>query len=222
MEERLLLGIAMFGGAIWSDIQTRRVANQYWWPFMVMAAVLFLHDLAEGNWRMYLLSAGFCGLMYLFYSLRIFGGADAKGLMVLAWLAPGTPDVEKAFTIPAGDALVNATFITLALPIGFLVYNLVRGQLSWMSLLGVRMRIEDAESRHVWPMHKIVDGKVVSKVWQQIGTDLTGRYQQLRQAGMTHVWATPKIPFMVPLLIGLILVSWFGNLVMRVTLAYRF
>jgi preflagellin peptidase FlaK len=219
-EPRLVLGLAMFAGAIWSDLQTRRVAAQYWYPFAAMAAILAIADLSQGEWRPYLVAAVVTIFAYLLYRLRMFGGADAKGLMVLAWLVP-VSTWENA-TVPAMDALVNATFISLTIPVGLLIWNVVRGNISPAAPLGVPMDLQKARQMHVWPMHHVVDGKIKWKIWQQIGSNLDERYQQLEAAGATRVWVTPKIPFMVPLALGLLLAAWFGNLVIKVTLAYRF
>ncbi|MGB1698223.1 MAG: A24 family peptidase C-terminal domain-containing protein [Thermoplasmatota archaeon] len=219
-EPRAFLAIVMFAGAVWSDLQTRRVANQYWWPFMAMAAILVIGDLLQGEWRVYAIALVVTTFAYLLYALRLFGGADAKGLMVLAWLFPGWP--AGYGTVPAMDALVNATVVSLAIPLALLLQNLVRGNFAPAAPLGVPMDLEEARSRHVWPMHHVVDGEVKWKLWQQIGTDMDARYEELRAAGMKRVWVTPKIPFMVPLTLGLLLAVWFGNLVIRVTIAYRF
>lgn len=219
-EPRLILGIAMFVGAIWSDLQTRRVAAQYWYPFAVMAAILAIADLSQGDWRPYMVAAVVTGFSYILYRLRMFGGADAKAIMVLAWLMP-VISWENG-SVPAMDALVNATFISLLIPLFLLIWNILRGNFAPVAPLGVPMDIEKARQMHVWPMHHVVDGKIKWKIWQQIGSDLDTRYRDLEAAGAKRVWVTPKIPFMVPLAAGLLLAAWFGNLVIRVTQAYRF
>lgn len=219
-EPRLILGLAMFAGAIWSDLQTRRVPNPYWWPFMAMAALLVAGDALAGSWRLYVVSLVVTVFAYFLYRLRLFGGADAKAIMVLSWLTPGLP--EGLRTVPAMDTLVNATFLSLTIPVGLLLYNLLRGNISPAAPLGVPMALAEAKARHVWPMHHVVDGQVKWKLWQQIGSDLDERYRQLEAAGLQKVWVTPKIPFMVPLGVGLLLAGTIGNLMLWVTGAYPF
>lgn len=195
----------MFIGASISDLQTRRVPNRYWVPFLVAAPFL-----APADPTAWAFAAGGAAFFYGFWRLGLFGGADAKGLMVVAALTPTLPALLEHKTILAFDALVNATLLMVALPGLFLLWNLVRGDLRMpAALLGMRMDVARARERHLWPMQD-VNGR-----WRYMhrpGIDVDGVFRAHQQAGHDRIWVTPKIPFMVPLTAGLILAAGPGNL----------
>lgn len=217
---RLALALAMLAGASWSDLRSRRVRNQYWLPFAAFAAVLALGDLLREDPRdllpPYAVAAALCGLFYAIWRLRLFGGADAKGLMVLSFLMPWPR--EPTVPLPAAlDALANASLVMLAVPALFAATNLAAGRVRLPAMLiGTPMAIDRAERRHVWPLQRArPDGCVGWRYLHAPAEELGPTYQALRSAGLSKVWVTPKVPFMVPLGLGLV-ISWlWGNLVIR-------
>ncbi len=214
---RLGIALAMLAGATLSDLRTRRVANVYWWPWLAAALVLLAGDLLSDPraalpglaW-----AVGTVALLYGLWYLHLFGGADAKGLMVLALLWPAAPDLLAGHTTPTLDGLVNASVLVAVLPALLLAWNLVRGDLGGPMFVAVRMDLEHARARHVWPMERVVDGRVRVRVWQRIGEPLDDAYRHLEEAGVQRVWATPKIPFMLALLPGVLLADRVGNLLL--------
>lgn len=225
---RFLLGFAMLAGAVPSDLRSRRVPNSWWLPFVAMAAVLAAADLADParDWRAlgvrYGAAAAVAGLMYGFWRLRLFGGADAKALMVLAFLAPW-PSPSPASVQPAIDALANGSFLMLGVPVASALVNLAQAQVAFPAmLLGRTMPIERARAAHVWPMQVVrADGSLGWRFWQRAGLEsLDAEYDALAAAGLDRVWVTAKVPFLVPLAIGLA-VSWtWGNLAVLVAQAF--
>jgi archaeal preflagellin peptidase FlaK len=217
---RFLLGFAMLAGAIPSDLRSRRVPNSWWLPFVAMAAVLTAGDLAapERDWTMLAVRYGaagvVAGLMYAFWRLRLFGGADAKALMVLAFLVPW-PSPSATSIQPALDAVANGSLLMLALPLLTFALNLARGRFAMPAmLLGWPVPIAKARAAHVWPMQRVLpDGTVGWRFWQRAGLDsLEAEYEALARAGVTRVWVTSKVPFLLPLAVGLALAWWHGNL----------
>ncbi len=206
----------LIGGSI-SDLQTRRVSNRYWIPFIVVAAILWLERFRTGDWSLLLIAASvvLTGLFYGMWYVGSFGGADAKGLMVMAWLWPGTPDLLSAQTVPAMDMLVNAALVAVAMPVAFVLINVVRGNVHVPAMfLGTRIPRATAERRHVWPMQQISNGELRFRYLHRPTDDLQTVYGRLRVAGIEHVWVTPKIPFMVPLTFGAIAAATLGNVVL--------
>ncbi len=218
------LAIIMLLGASWSDILTRRVRNQYWFPFIAVAAILWLGRFDEGLPIDLLLGAAIATvLLYGMWYFGTFGGADAKGMMLLAWLWPGMPDLIAGRTIPVLDILVNASLAALVFPIVFVVWNLVRGDIAVPAMLfGTRMARAKAEQRFVWPMQRLVETdeglRLRWRFWQRPSEGLDAVYGRLRVAGIDMVWVTPKIPFMIPLTVGAIVAWRFGNVVLWVLL----
>jgi archaeal preflagellin peptidase FlaK len=218
---RHLLAFAMLAGAIPSDLRTRRVPNSWWLPFAILAAVLLAADLLDParDWIRLAIAYGtataVAGLMYVFWRFRLFGGADAKALMVLAFLCPWPSPESGAAIAPAVDALANGSLLVLAIPLLALAVNLARGRWTFpAALLGRPMLLEIARAAHVWPMQTAgEDGKVRWRYWQKAGlADLDAEYDALSRAGLREVWVTAKVPFLVPLAGGLALAWWPGNL----------
>jgi preflagellin peptidase FlaK len=219
---RYLLAFAMLAGAIPSDLRTRRVSNLWWVPFGVLAGILTVSDFLapDRDWLRLALAYGtavvVCALLYAMWYFRLFGGADAKALMVLAFLAPWPSPAALLAIAPALDALANGSLLMLAVPVGTLLYNLVRGDLALpAALLGRPVPIVQARAAHVWPMQRVdADGRVRWRFWQKAGLEsLDAEYEALERAGRTTVWTTAKVPFLVPLAAGLALGWWPGNLV---------
>ena len=223
VDARYLLGFVMLAGAIPSDLRTRRVPNSWWLPFAVLAAILALGDLARPgrDWTALAIAYGggavVAGLMYLFWRFRLFGGADAKALMVLAFLTPWpSPHAAPGAALqPALDALANGSLLMLAVPAVLLAWNLARGDVRFPAmLLGRQVPIARARRSKVWPMQSAgADGKVAWRFWQRAALDdLDAAYDALEAAGLGSVWVTAKVPFLVPLAGGLALGWWLGDL----------
>lgn len=217
---RFLLGGAMLAGAVVYDLRDRRVPNPWWIPFAWLAAALAAGDLLRADdWALvglrYGMAATVAGLAYLMWRGHLFGGADAKGLMVLAALAPWPPPREHALQ-PALDALANGALAMALVPLLFLAANLARGHLALpAALLGTRLPLEAARRAHVWPMQVAgEDGALRWRYWQRIGGGLDREYAALERAGATHVWVTPKVPFLVPLAAGWALAWTHGNVLL--------
>ena len=221
VDVRYLLGFAMLAGAIPGDLRVRRVPNSWWLPFTAMAALLLLGDLLSParDWRALAVAYGgaavVAGLMYLFWRFRLFGGADAKALMALAFLAPWPSPHARLALQPALDALANGSLLMVGVPIVLLLWNLARGDLRFPAmLLGRPVPLAKARRSKVWPMQVAdADGRVRWRLWQRAGLDdLDGEYDALAAAGLDTVWVTAKVPFLVPLAAGLALAWAVGDL----------
>lgn len=227
MAVRYLLGFAMLAGAVPSDLRVRRVPNQWWIPFVALAVALLLGDLLDPgrDWRRLAVAYGgaaaVAGAMYLFWRLRLFGGADAKALMVLAFLVPWPSPRTGAAIQPALDALANGCVLMLAVPVFCFLLNLLRADLALPAmLLGWRVPLGKARAAHVWPLQRVRDGRVRWRLWQKASLDsLDAEYDALEAAGVERVWVTAKVPFLVPLAAGLALAWRWGNLLLALAYA---
>lgn len=164
----------------------------------------------------------FIVLLYMLDAIR--GGADAKALISLAILFPFYPVIGKFPVLATEEAsfevfvpfafaiLVTAAIVVALTPIGFLLRNLANKELKFpQALLGFKMDVESARGSHVWLMERVVEGRNVvysrPKGEEELGKEL----DLLEKAGHKRVWVTPKIPFMVPILIGLVVCVLLGN-----------
>lgn len=221
---RIALALAMLSGAAVLDVRTRRIPNPYWFPFVAASAALLAVEAGlRGLTAMALpfaFAAGVVGLAYLAWRLRLFGGADAKAIMVLAALVPDLPAAAPAIPF-ALDTLMNGSLAALAFPLVLLLWNAARGDVRFpAALLGHSMPIARARGAHVWPM-QWVDGEARLR-WRYgrlIGLETDPVYDRLLAAGHTKVWVTAKLPFAALLGLGAIAAAVVGNVPLRLAQA---
>lgn len=166
-----------------------------------------------------------------FYQVGVLhGGADTKGLVALTLLLPAYPNVPP-FPLLALDprfrdaiqlvfpfsltVLVNAAILSLVLPLGYLALNAARGDLAFpQALFGRRVSLDKAP-RHAWLMERITDsGEHVLVLFPRRGQDQGQEAERLRAHGIRRAWVQPQVPFMIPLVLGLLLAIFVGNLLL--------
>lgn len=214
---RPTLAVGMLAGAAAWDLRTRRVPNRYWFPFVLFALAFVGSDAvvaARSQWLGFAVAYGVAAfasaVLYLMWRFRMFGGADAKGLMVLAFLAaypfPGGLGVP-----PVLDTLLLASCINILAVVGNLLWNLAHGELRLpAALLGIPMGLERARRSKVWPMQDVVDGKLVWRYWAT-GVDGQEALDRIAATGATRVWTTAKIPMMVSLALAFAITWAWGD-----------
>ncbi len=162
----------------------------------------------------YLIFAG----MYFFGLLH--GGADAKCLIVISMLFPAYPLIPPFPLIEVPDSIVSEVFtfavstlflgsvITALSSVYFVITNYKKGDKGRCMMTGYTMDVYDARSANVWPMHDVVDGKLVRC---HMPDDPTEIYDRLEYAGESRIWVTPMIPFIVPLAVASAFIALIGN-----------
>lgn len=167
--------------------------------------------------------------LYFFDVIR--GGADAKALLSLSILFPfypsfgGFPVIDQTWT-PTFDVLFPFAFVVLFTaaiivafaPLGFLAINISRREYRFpQAFLGYRMNHEDLKGRHYWLMERMEDGQHVFYSRPRQEEDLDSEVERLVRAGHTRLWVTAKIPFIIPMLAGVIVSTVFGNVFFLIT-----
>ncbi|HDO19556.1 MAG TPA: A24 family peptidase [Thermoplasmatales archaeon] len=219
---RLIIGATVLGYACYTDLKTRMAPNILWIIMGGAGVILLIVQYLTGNiqnWIYLVFIPIIIGLVYvLFYVGLIFGGADAKAIMALAILNPFWPSV---FNFPLHTSLMpfswtifsNSIIIFLLMPPSFLVYNALKREVELpYALIGYKMDIEEAKKKFVWPLEKIVDGKR-KMVFMPEDFDTSEHLRELENAGLKRIWVTPKVPFMIPLLIGYIVAYTYGDII---------
>ncbi len=166
-----------------------------------------------------------------FYQLGLLrGGADAKAMMALTLLIPVYPDLSPfpVLAVPSNVAsvmetafpfslviLVNAAILFLAVPVAYLVVNTFRGEFDFpQGLFGTKADLDHLPP-HVWLMERVDShGERVAVLFPSHSKDESEEIVKLKAAGADRVWVQPKVPFMVPLLIGFLLAFFVGNLML--------
>ncbi len=221
---RLITGAILLAYASYTDIKTRRAANILWVIMAIVGVALLVIQYFEGGYPIiwYLVFIPIMiALMYLFFQMRLlFGGADAKALMALAILVPiqpliGTFPLWTSFLPGSWIIFANATILFLLIPISLLIYNIGKRNLQFpRCLLGYVISIEKAKQKFVWPLEKIKDGKR-KLVYMPKNFDIDEELAEFEKLGITEIWVTPKIPFMIPLLAGFLSAFILGDILLQ-------
>ncbi len=205
VEMAMYLGvIALVGVAIaWYGIGPTRVP---WSLLAVLASVLLARGLFEG------------GVLY--------GGADAKALMIAGIMLPIS--TITLFAVPASVApvlslypfsvtvLMNGALLTLAVPITIALLNVRRHEFHFpKGFLGYTIGVEDLPHRWVWLRDPTFGGvpdaaEAATSAEDQAFRERTAT--ELKAQGVSRLWVTPQIPFLVILAAGVGAALIAGNL----------
>jgi preflagellin peptidase FlaK len=222
---RLITGTVILAYASYTDIKTRRAAKILWVIMAIIGIILLVIQYLEGGfpiiWYLVFIPI-MIALMYAFFQMRLlFGGADAKALMALAILIPILPRIGN---IPLWDSFLpgswsifaNATILFLFIPVSLLIYNISKKNLRFPhSLLGYVISVEKAKQKFVWPLEKIKEGKR-KLMYMPKNFDVDEELAEFEKLGITEIWVTPKIPFMIPLLAGFLVTFFLGDILLQI------
>ncbi|MCG7845154.1 MAG: hypothetical protein MIO90_06975 [Methanomassiliicoccales archaeon] len=165
-------------------------------------------------------------VFFILYQLDVIkGGADAKALIALSLVFVVYPTLEGLPLLALNElaaqeilpfpvlVLFNGAILTLLVPIGLFSINLIRRDLRFpLMFLGLRMGIDDAISKEVWPMERVVDGHIKTTMFPR--SDEEDDWDSLRAAGVERPWVTPKVPFLIPLTLAIPFSLLVGNLLL--------
>ena len=159
----------------------------------------------------------------------LYGGGDAKALMIAGvlvptfatpWLFhPGSLALVTSVLPFSIDLLLDAAILSIGIPIGLALRNASRGELHGVAgFTGYEIPVSELPNRFVW-----VRDPSYGSVRQQeeaIETSEDDRRrraeiaEELRAKGVDRVWVTPQIPFLVLMAAGAVLALLAGNLVL--------
>lgn len=226
----------------YSDIKTRRVTNNLLSIMLASGVVFMLFEiLTHGiSYILYaFISAGFMFvIVYILFQLGIFGGADAKSLIVLSIIFPASPTFkafEYSFPLhkPSIDSfafsiLGNAIMLIFIFQIGLAAYNImkmgIRIDNPGYIFIGYKTKISRLVNKHVRLLQdlNIVDGDIELHYRRgelELDDRTIQKLKNMSEKGLIKddVWVTPKLPFMIPMTIGFFVAVFYGNLVFELT-----
>ena len=219
---RLIVGLMILSYASYTDVRTRRASNKLWVIMAITGLILIAiqyFDPGFENIYILIIIPIMIGFVYLLFQLGlVFGGADAKALMSMAILVPTQPQISQipiwgqSYMPAAWTIFSNSLILFLAIPFGLFMYNIFKRNIKFpYCLLGYRMKISKARNKFVWPLEKLVDGKrkfaYMPKVYET-----EEEFNEFEKNNIDEIWVTPKIPFMIPLLIGFVFTFILGDL----------
>lgn len=167
----------------------------------------------------------------LFEAGILYGGADAKALMIAGVLIPLFPNPllvpsPSSLTVTAifpfsVNLLMDAALLSVAIPLGILVLNVSRGEIHGLrTFTGYRIPVRELPHRYVWlrdPMFG--DARAEEDAIETTEQDRERREKiarELTERGVERVWVTPQIPYLVLLAAGAVAALLVGNLVFYV------
>jgi preflagellin peptidase FlaK len=222
---RLITGTVLLAYASYTDFKTRRAANILWVVMAIVGIILLIIQYLDGGfpniWYLVFVPIMIV-LMYAFFQMRLlFGGADAKALMALAILVPILPRIGNiplwnSFLPGSWSIFANATILFLFIPVSLLIYNISKKNLRFPHcLLGYVISVEKAKQKFVWPLERIKEGKR-KLMYMPKNFDVDEELAEFEKLGITEIWVTPKIPFMIPLLAGFLVTFFLGDILLQI------
>ncbi|AFV23603.1 peptidase A24B, FlaK-like protein [Methanolobus psychrophilus R15] len=234
--------------ACYSDIKSRRVVNEVWVAMFGVCYVFILYDfmtLGMPYLIRNLLTFAFVYLfVYILFQFGAFGGADAKALMVISLIVPTFPAImvfntslplqgTPIFDIFAFSVFGNSIILTIVVPIGLFIYNLLQNPLKeslrrpFYMFIGYRTSVSGLGKDHIRMIESYEETEEGVKFrFTRAGTELTSNVvAQLKshvKAGRMDdsVWVTPGLPFMIPITAGFITAVVFGDLIFYLTMQF--
>jgi hypothetical protein len=170
----------------------------------------------------------FARLLYQFQIL--YGFADAKALMLIGLLVPtfgepwfsgstgsGTLLAWMPFAI---TALTDGALLSVALPLALAVRNLRRGEFTFpRGFTGYSLEVAELPRRFVWVRDPELDADLAEEVEEADTSDEDTRLRaeaarRFLARGVTRVWVSPQVPYVVLLALGTLAGLLAGNLVL--------
>jgi len=229
----------------YTDIRTRRVTNNLWKIMLIGVFFFWIYDFYTKGYS-YLINLFISTLVififvYILFQLGLFGGADAKSLIMISLILPRYPVLEVfGYNFPhhqplplfsnffAFGVFENAVLMTGVVPIGFALYNFIRHGYKidnpLYAFIGYRIRISELPGKqHIKLMHdfELINGKVKSRFRRgglEIDERLMQKLQKLSGKGLIEeVWVTPGLPFMIPITLGFFTSVFYGDMITEIT-----
>ncbi|MGA8604009.1 MAG: A24 family peptidase C-terminal domain-containing protein [Thermoplasmata archaeon] len=162
----------------------------------------------------------------LFEAGILYGGADAKALMIAALLVPMFPNpwiAQPAGIAPvtaifpfAVNVLMNAAVFFLAVPVVIAARNIRAREFRGLSgFVGYTIPVEELPRRYVWVRNPMFgEAREEEKSIETSEDDRLRRVkiaEVLKSKGIARVWVTPQIPFLVVMALGVVGTLLVGN-----------
>jgi archaeal preflagellin peptidase FlaK len=158
----------------------------------------------------------------------LYGGADAKALIVAGLLVPvfATPLIFHP-AVAAGvlgvlpfsvTLLTDAALLSVAVPVAIAIRNVARGEFSFpRGFTGYTLAVEELPQRFVWVRDPAAGEDTLVEDAETSAEDIRRRTEvaaELRRKGVTRVWVTPQLPFLVLMASGAVAALLAGNLLL--------
>jgi len=208
------------------DWYERKIPNKFFvWMFIYLLPFIITEIYVKGI--NYLCYTGIIVILtyvsvYFFFRIGMFGGADAKVLIIISCVFPFYP----GFNIPVLNTLIFSLIIISVLPVIFVIYNLKTLSLHEIFenplylLIGYKYKILNLKNKHIRLIENHVhDGGKVIFMFKSTGFEINDvMIENLKKLELldlipSKVWVTPGIPFIIPITISYIINVIFGEII---------
>ena len=223
-----LVAVPFFGWVAYHDVKTRRISNRVWYPLAALAVVLLAWDAATifgGDalaWQRQRFLFGVVmslffvvPLVYGFWVIGGFGGADAKAFFVIAVLFPTVPTyrlwevglgntvlpfVESNLPVFSLTILSNTVLVGIAYPVVLAARNVLSGYVSPGMFVARPIHWEAAIEEYgtllQFPDRSLTDDLSLGGLrsyftWRGLDLDALRMYLQWRGATLADLRASP-------------------------------
>jgi len=229
---KILLGAIVLFHASYLDIKKREIEEWHW---IILAVAGFLHAIylsfsIRSIWPLVITGGVFLlmfGIALLLFYLGLFGGGDGKILMGIGALLPVLSGKQYAFGLFPISVFDNALILSIFLPIVILFYNLFRkdypreyesGRLKKIVAMMVGYRLETEKlSDKFYPLEEFKEGKRIIRLFiGDLDFDSNKYKEELTKKRLKTFWATPGLPFIVPITFGYFIAILFGDIMLNI------
>jgi preflagellin peptidase FlaK len=160
----------------------------------------------------------------------LYGGADAKALMIAGVLVPlfaspvlsQSPVLSELLAVlpfPV-NLLMDAALLAVVIPIGIAVRNVARAEFRFPAgFAGYTIAVRDLPNQFVWlkdPLSKEGRSEVAAETSEDDRQERIRAARELEAQGVERVWVTPQIPFLMLMAAGAVAALLAGNLVLDI------
>jgi archaeal preflagellin peptidase FlaK len=229
----------------YTDIKTRRVTNKLWQVMLAGGSFFIIYDILvygiDYLFKILISTALIFLFVYLLFQLGVFGGADAKSLIVLSLFFPAYPELTiSGYDFPINKPLPlftdffafgvfeNAVLLTIVVPLSLAIYNVSKMGIHidkpLYAFIGYKTQIRELSSKkHI----KMIEGfeKINDNInfyFKRGGLEIDEKVLKelniLSKKGMVRdIWVTPGLPFMIPITLGFYVAIFYGDLITELT-----
>jgi len=233
---KISFGAIILLHASYLDVKKREIEEWHWIALVVIGFIHAIYlSISFESFSPIIFTAGVFLLMFalaliLFY-LGLFGGGDGKILMGLGALLPSLSGKEYAFGLFPISVFDNALIMSILLPVVILFYNLAKrdspkeyesSKLKKIVAMMVGYRLKtDRLSDKFYPLEEFKEGKRMIRLFiGDLDFDVTKYKEALKEKGIKDLWATPGLPFVVPLTIGYLVAVLYGDIMLKIVMAF--
>lgn len=163
----------------------------------------------------------------LFEAGILYGGADAKAIIIAAVLVPlfPSPLLIPTSLVPvltglvpfAMNVLIDTALLSLVVPLGIFLLNVSRGEArGWKAFTGYSLPVGELPHRFVWVRNPMFgEGRTEEEAIETSEQDRHRRERiarELTERGVDRTWVTPQIPYLVLIAAGVVVALLLGNL----------